>query len=243
LDPQALQNFIELIIPDPTSRSIALTYHRTLLPDRLDHYVRTMGARESDVARRLREETAKLPQAGMQIGPDQAALLALLVRLLGARRAIEIGTFTGYSALAIAGALPADGRLVCCDVSREWTSIGRPYWIEAGVDARIDLRIAPAEATLHALANEAGEAPFDFAFVDADKAGYDAYYEACLRLLRPGGLVAIDNTLWSGWVADDARNDDDTVALRRLNRKIRDDARVDACILSIGDGLTLARKV
>jgi predicted O-methyltransferase YrrM len=219
-----------------------VAYHRSLLPSTLDDYVRTVGGRESDVARRLREETARLPQAGMQIGADEATLLALLVRMLDARRAIEIGTFTGYSALAIAGALPADGRLVCCDVSREWTDIGRPYWQEAGVAQRIDLRIAPATATLRDLLRDPGEGAFDFAFIDADKSGYDEYYEQCLRLLRPGGLVAIDNTLWSGWVADPARDDADTQALRKLNRKIHDDARVDACLLSIGDGLSLARR-
>lgn len=218
-----------------------LAYHRTLLPDALDAYVRTFGARETGVARRLREETARLPEAGMQIGADEAALLGLLVRMLGARRAVEIGTFTGYSALAIASALPADGRLVCCDVSREWTDIGRRYWAEAGVAQRIDLRIAPAAETLAALVRD-GAGTYDFAFVDADKSGYDTYYEQALRLLRPGGLVAIDNTLWSGWVAEPARGDEDTEALRALNRKIHDDARVEMCLLSIGDGLTLARK-
>jgi len=217
-----------------------MAYHRSLLPPTLDGYVRSVGARESDVARRLREETARLPQAGMQIGADQAAFLALLVRSIGARRAVEVGTFTGYSALAIAGALPDDGRLVCCDVSREWTDIGRQYWVEAGVAQRIDLRIAPASQTLRELLRDPGEGSFDFAFVDADKSGYDDYYEQCLRLLRPGGLVAIDNTLWSGWVADPARDDADTQALRRLNWKIHDDERVDMCLLSIGDGLTLA---
>ena len=219
-----------------------MAYHRSLLTPALDEYVRTFGARESDVARRLREETARLPQAGMQIGADEGALLALLVRMLGARRAVEIGTFTGYSALAIAGALPPDGTLVCCDVSREWTDVGRRYWAEAGVAARIDLRIAPAVDTLAGLARAPGEGTFDFAFIDADKSSYDTYYERCVRLLRAGGLVAIDNTLWSGWVADPARDDADTAALRELNRKIRDDARVEMCLLSIGDGVTLATK-
>ena len=219
-----------------------MAYHRSLLPPALDDYVRSVGARESDAQRRLRERTAELPQAGMQIGADEATLLALLVRMLGARRALEIGTFTGYSALAVASALPDDGLLVCCDVSREWTALGEPYWREAGVAARIDLRIAPAADTLRALLDAGGEGSFDFAFIDADKAGYDAYYEAALELLRRGGIVAIDNTLWSGWVVDAARVDDDTEALRTLNRKIHDDARVDACLLSIGDGLTLARK-
>jgi len=219
-----------------------VAYHRSLLPTALDDYVRTVGARESDVARRLREETARLPQAAMQIGADEASFLALLARLLGARRAVEVGTFTGYSALAVAGALHADGRLVCCDVSREWTDVGRPFWTEAGVAERIDLRIAPAAQTLRDLLRDPGEGTFDLAFVDADKSSYDDYYELCLRLVRPGGVVAIDNTLWSGWVADPAHDDADTVALRRLNQKIHDDERVDACLLSIGDGLTVARK-
>ena len=178
----------------------------------------------------------------MQIGADEANLLALLVRMLDTRRALEIGTFTGYSALAIASALPPDGRLVCCDISREWTDVGRPYWTRAGVAERIDLRIAPALDTLRALARDPGPGSFDFVFIDADKAGYDAYYEAALELLRRGGVVAIDNTLWSGWVADAARNDDDTAALRALNTKIHGDERVDAVLLSVGDGVTVARK-
>jgi predicted O-methyltransferase YrrM len=219
-----------------------MAYHRSVLPEAIDRYVRTTGARETPVQRELREATAKLPQAGMQIGADEASLLALLVRTLDARRAIEIGTFTGYSALAIASALPADGRLVCCDVSREWTDVGRPYWARAGVAERIDLRIAPAVDTLAALLRDPGPATFDFAFIDADKSGYDAYYEQVLRLLRPGGMVAIDNTLWSGWVAEPSHAEDDTVALRRLNEKIQADARVDMVLLSIGDGVTLARK-
>jgi predicted O-methyltransferase YrrM len=197
--------------------------------------------RESALARRLREETARLPQAGMQIGPDQAAFLALLARSIGARRALEIGTFTGYSALAVAAALPPDGRLVCCDVNAEWTAIARRYWAQAGLAERIELRLAPALDTLAALRAEHAE-PFDFAFIDADKASYDAYYEACLALLRPGGLIALDNVLWSGRVADPAQTDADTVALRALNAKIRDDARVDASLLSLGDGVMLVRK-
>jgi len=197
--------------------------------------------RENDIARRLRDETAKLPQAGMQIGPDQAAFLALLVRAIGARRCIEVGTFTGYSALAVASALPADGRLVCCDVSAEWTAIARRYWQEAGVADRVDLRLAPALDTLRNLvANEA--ASYDFAFIDADKANYAGYYEACLKLLRPGGLIALDNMLWSGRVADASQHDADTDAIRDLNAKIRADQRVDASLLTLGDGVMLVRK-
>jgi predicted O-methyltransferase YrrM len=219
-----------------------MTYHRSLLPEAIDGYVREVGARESVVQERLRHETAQLPQAAMQIGPDQASFLALLVKAIGARRAIEIGTFTGYSALAVACALPDDGKLVCCDVSEEWTRIARRYWAEAGIADRIDLRIAPAIETLRALARSPGPGTFDFAFIDADKSGYDAYYEQCLVLLRRGGLIAIDNTLWSGWVVDASRDDADTKALRALNRKIHEDSRVDMCLLSVGDGVMLARK-
>ena len=217
--------------------------HRTLLPEAVDRYLGTVVARETPVQQRLRAETLALPQAGMQIGADQGMLLAFLVRLTGARRAIEIGTFTGYSALAIAGALPPDGRLVCCDVSDEWTSIARRYWAEAGVADRIELHLRPAQETLAELLRGDGAGAFDFAFIDADKTGYDAYYEACLRLLRPGGLVAIDNVLWSGSVADPADNRPDTVALRTITAKIRDDRRVDACLVSVGDGVMLARKL
>jgi predicted O-methyltransferase YrrM len=219
-----------------------MAYHRSVLPDSIDAYVRSIGARESAVQRRLREETARLPQAGMQIGADEASLLALVVRMIGARRAIEVGTFTGYSALAVASALPPDGRLVCCDISREWTDVGQRHWKEAGVADRIDLRIAPATDTLKALAVDPGAGAFDFMFIDADKSGYDAYYEQALVLLRAGGVVAIDNTLWSGAVADPSQKDEDTVALRTLNAKIQRDERVDMCLLSVGDGVTLARK-
>jgi len=219
-----------------------MPYYRTLLPAGLDDYVRRVGARETGAQRRLREATAGLPHAGMQIGPDQASLLALLVQLIGARRCLEIGTFTGYSALAVAQALPRDGVLVCCDVSREWTDVGRPYWEEAGVAARIDLRLAPALETLPELRRSPGPGTFDFAFIDAEKSEYDAYYEHVLVLLRPGGLVAIDNMLWGGTVADPAKQDESTVALRALNEKIHADERVDACLASIGDGVMLARK-
>jgi predicted O-methyltransferase YrrM len=215
---------------------------RSLLPDAVDAYVHDVATRETPLQRRLRDETAKLPNAGMQIGSDQGAFLALLVRLMAARRALEIGTFTGYSALAVASALPSDGRLTCCDVSDEWTQVARRYWREAGVADRIDLRLAPAAETLRALLRESGPGSFDFAFVDADKTGYDGYYEACLTLVRQGGLIAFDNTLWDGAVADPAKNDPDTVALRALNLKVRDDPRVTSCLVSIGDGVLLALK-
>jgi predicted O-methyltransferase YrrM len=215
---------------------------RSLLPDPVERYVAEYFTRETPVQRRLRAETAALPEARMQVGPDQAALLALLARLTGTRRALEIGTFTGYSALAIAGALPEGGRLVTCDVSRGWTDLARRYWDEAGLSGRIELRLGPAVRTLAALRQGEGAGAFDFAFIDADKEEYDAYYEACLDLLRPGGLLAVDNTLWSGAVADPSARDPETEAIRALNAKIRDDGRVEACLLTVGDGLTLARK-
>ena len=183
-----------------------------------------------------------MPGAGMQIGPDQGAFLALLVRAIGARRALEIGTYTGYSALAVAMALPPDGKLVCCDISDEWTQVARRYWREARLAGRIELRLAPAADTLRELLRDPGPSTFDFAFVDADKEGYDGYYEGCLELLRVGGLMAFDNTLWSGRVADPAEMDNDTRALRDLNAKARDDPRVDACLLTVGDGVLLVRK-
>jgi predicted O-methyltransferase YrrM len=216
--------------------------HRSFLPEAVDQYLRNVVARESPLQQRLRAETARLPEAGMQIGADQGVLLAFLVRLIGARRAIEIGTFTGYSALAVASALPADGRLVCCDVSDEWTAIARRYWAEAGVAGKIELHLRPAQLTLAELRQQQGAGTFDFAFIDADKTGYDGYYEGCLALLRAGGLIAIDNVLWSGAVADPADRRPDTVALRAITAKIRDDPRVDACLVSVGDGVMLARK-
>jgi predicted O-methyltransferase YrrM len=214
---------------------------RYVMSDRIEDYV-AAHARESEAAQRLRAETAKLPQAGMQIGADQAAFLALLVRSSAAKRCIEIGTFTGYSALAIAAALPKDGRLVCCDISEEWTSIARRHWSAAGVSGRIDLRIAPALDTLKNLLARGEAGNFDFAFIDADKSGYDAYYEACLKLLKPGGLIALDNMLWSGRVINPDHHDADTDAIRALNTKISNDVRVESVLLTIGDGVMLARK-
>jgi predicted O-methyltransferase YrrM len=216
--------------------------NRSLVPDAVERYVAHEIAQETAIQRRLRAETATMPHAGMQIGADQGALLAMLAKLVGARRAIEIGTFTGYSALAVASALPPDGKLICCDVSEQWTSVGRRYWQEAGVADRIELRLAPATDTLTALLRAGGAESFDLAFIDADKTNYDAYYEACLKLLRSGGVIALDNMLWSGKVADPNVHDDDTDALRALNAKIRDDKRVDACLLTVGDGVMVARK-
>ncbi len=217
---------------------------RSLFPEAVESYVSGL-TRESAVATRLRSETARLvpDQIGMQIGPDQAALFALLVKLTGVRRALEIGTFTGMSALAVAAALPAEGRLLCCDVSEEWTNVARRYWQEAGLTERIELRLGPAAETLSALLREGGRGGFDFAFIDADKPGYDRYYELCLELLRPGGLIALDNMLWAGAVAEASKHDADTDALRALNGKIAADPRVESCLLTVGDGVMLARKL
>ena len=215
---------------------------RTFLPEPLEQYLFDVLSPRTAVQERLRKETQALPQAGMQIGPDQGLFLGLLVRMLDARRVVEVGTFTGYSALAMAMALPPGGRVLCCDISEEFTAIARRYWKEAGVADRIDLRIGPATETLGRLLEQEGPGSQDLAFIDADKPSYDAYYEACLRLVRPGGIIAIDNVLWSGKVADSSVNDANTSALRALNVKIRDDRRVDAVVLGIGDGLTLARR-
>ncbi len=217
--------------------------NRTIgLSDRLYDYLIGVSLRESPLLRRLREETARMPMAVMQIAPEQGQFMALLVELLGARRALEIGTFTGYSALAVASALSPGGRLVACDVSEEYTAVARRYWVEAGVADRIDLRLAPALDTLDALIAAGAAGSIDFAFIDADKQNYDAYYERVLTLLRPGGLVAIDNVLWNGAVADPAKSDPDTQAIRALNAKMKRDDRVSLSLVPIGDGLTLARR-
>jgi O-methyltransferase len=207
----------------------------------VSRYVREIGTRETAVQARLRAATAPLPLAQMQVSPDQGQLLTFLVAAIGARRAIEIGTFTGYSALAIAAALPEDGELVTCDVDEETTAIARRSWEEAGLARMIVLRLAPARQTLEALLEDGQQGRFDFAFIDADKPAYDAYYEGCLRLVRPGGLIALDNMLRGGAVVHPAADDEWAVALDRLNRKIRDDARVDMCLLPMRDGLTLVR--
>jgi predicted O-methyltransferase YrrM len=212
------------------------------IDEKVRKYLLDHSLREPPAAAELRAVTAKLPYGGMQISPEQGQLMALLVQSIGARRAIEIGTFTGYSALWVASALPADGRLVCCDVSAEWTAVGKPYWEKAGVAGRIDLRIGPAMATLDRLLDDGGAEAYDFAFIDADKTGYDGYYERCLKLLRRGGLIGIDNVLWGGDVADPKKRSDDTLALRALNDKLHRDERVTLSMLPIGDGLTLALK-
>jgi predicted O-methyltransferase YrrM len=218
-----------------SNRSIVLT-------DSLYDYMNSVSLREAPVLQALREETAAMTQRSMQISPEQGQFMALLVRLTGARRCLEVGVFTGYSSLATALALPDDGRIVACDVSEEWTAVARRYWQDAGVAHKIDLRLAPALVTLDALLAAGGEGGFDFAFIDADKGGYLGYYERALRLLRPGGLLLVDNTLWSGRVADPAATDADTEALRQFNAVLHRDQRVDLSLVPIGDGLTLARK-
>ncbi len=212
------------------------------LSETVQNYVATVGIRPKPVQTGLRDATSKLSNSGMQICPEQGHFMALLVQLMGAKKCLEVGVFTGYSALMVAQALPDDGKLVACDVSEEFTSVGKPFWAEAGVAHKIDLRLAPGTETLDILLanNEAGT--YDFAFVDADKPGYDSYYERILKLLRPGGLLGVDNTLWQGTVADPSVNDDDTKALKALNLKIHADERVDMVLLPIGDGLTLCRK-
>ncbi len=216
-------------------RSITLT-------DALHEYLLSVSLREPELLRRLREETASDPSARMQVSPEQGQFMGLLVRLMGARRCLEVGVYTGYSSLAVALALPADGRIVACDVSERWTSVARRYWAAAGVADKVDLRLATAMETLDALlaAGEAGR--YDFAFLDADKENYVGYYERALALLRPGGLLLADNTLWSGRVADPENAEADTVALRHFNEHLHVDGRVDLSLVPVGDGLTLARK-
>jgi caffeoyl-CoA O-methyltransferase len=207
------------------------------LPEKISRYIHEHALREPGILRELRAATASLPNAGMQIGADQGQFMALLVKAIGARSCLEIGTFTGYSALAVALALPEDGRIVCCDISEEWTAIGKPFWKKAGAENKIDLRIGPALQTLKGLSG-----PFDFVFIDADKPNYANYYEACLPMVRRGGVIAIDNTLWSGWVADRDHHDADTAALRKFNDKLHRDTRVEIALLPLGDGVTLALK-
>jgi predicted O-methyltransferase YrrM len=217
---------------------------RTLnLDDTLYDYVINHSVREHPAQAALREATRTHTYAMMQISPEQGQFMTLLIKLIGAKRTIEVGVFTGYSALTVALALPADGRVLACDISDEFTQIGRPFWELAGVTGKIDLQLAPATVTLDARLAAGGAGQYDFAFIDADKASYDAYYERCLKLLRTGGLIAIDNTLWSGKVALPAADtDNDTKALQALNDKLHADERVDLALLPIGDGLTLARK-
>jgi caffeoyl-CoA O-methyltransferase len=212
------------------------------MTEALHGYLLKTTVREPSLLARLRQETAELPNGGMQISPEQGQLMRLLVELLGVRRALEVGVFTGYSSTVVAMALPADGQLVACDVSEEWTNVARRYWREAGVESKIDLRVGPALHTLDALLAGGQAGSFDFAFIDADKTSYDGYYERCLTLVRAGGLLAVDNTLWSGAVADPSDQRDSTRVIRALNQKIAADSRVTASLVPIGDGLYLARK-
>jgi len=211
------------------------------LSQELHAYLVKVGVREPDVLHRLRDRTAAIPEHGMQIAPEQGAFMALLVKVMGARTCLEVGTFTGYSSTAVALALPPEGRLVCCDLSREWTDVAREAWTEAGVADRVELRLGPALETLDQLLTEGGAGRFDFAFIDADKPNYDGYVERALYLVRPGGMIAIDNVLWSGRVADPSDNDESTVAIRELNEKLAADERVEVAMVPIGDGLTLLR--
>lgn len=215
----------------------------TQITGALHDYLLAVSLREADILRQLREETAQHPLARMQIAPEQGQLIAFLIQLLGARRTLEIGVFTGYSSLAVALALPPEGRIVACDVSDEYTEIARRFWRAADVEHKIELHLAPALATLDRLLEEGGEACFDFAFIDADKASYDAYYERSLRLVRRGGVIAIDNVLWDGRVADPAAQDEDTLAIRALNAKLRQDERIALSLVPVADGMSLALKL
>jgi caffeoyl-CoA O-methyltransferase len=215
---------------------------KTFLPKNLYDYMTSVSVREPAILRKLREETDRLPNAGMQSPPEHGQFLALLIQLMGARKTLEIGVFTGYSSLAVALALPNDGSILACDVSEEYTAIARRYWKEAGVDHMIDLRLKPALETLKELIEQRRHHRFDFAFIDADKANYEGYYEYALELVRPGGLIAIDNVLWDGKVADPAVTDADTAAIRSINKKLHSDTRINLSMIPISDGLTLCFK-
>ena len=212
------------------------------MTDSLYDYLVSVAVRELDILRRLRAETAAMPTADMQISPDQGAFMQLLVELIGARRCLEVGVFTGYSSLAVALALPRDGTITACDVSEEWTSVARRYWQEAGVAERVELRIGPALQTLDELIADGRAGSYDFAFIDADKGNYDGYYERALQLVRPGGVITIDNVLRSGAVADPDDREPDTEAIRALNAKLHADPRITLALVPIADGLTLARR-
>ena len=213
-----------------------------VLNDALYEYLLSVSLREPDVLCRLREETAKMPQHNMQISPEQGQFMALLVELTGARKCLEVGTFTGYSTLSLALALPEDGQIVACDISEEFTSRAKPYWQKAGVAGKIDLRLGPALETLDALIADGESGAFDFAFIDADKVNYQGYFQRALDLIRRGGLILVDNVLWSGAVVDPARDDEDTEAIRAFNQACAGDPRISLSLVPIGDGLTLARK-
>ena len=214
----------------------------TGLAETLADYIQSISLREPDILKQLREETAKLSMARMQISPEQGQLMALLVQLMGAKKTLEIGVFTGYSALAVALALPVDGKMIACEISEEYTAIAKDFWGRAGVSEKIDLRIAPALETLEKLIAEGKAGSFDLAFIDADKRNYENYYERVLTLLRPGGLILIDNVLWSGKVVDPTITDKQTQAIREFNQKLHQDSRISLSVVAIADGLTLALK-
>lgn len=217
--------------------------NRTLsIDDRIYDYLCDVTVNEPELLQQLRTETAQLEYSVMQIAPEQGQFMSLLIKLMGAKRAIEIGTFTGYSSICVASAMPDDGKLICCDISPQWTDIAEKYWALTGLENKIDLHIQPAEQTLQTLLDDGAEKSFDFIFIDADKQNYIKYYEMALRLLRKGGIIAIDNTLWSGAVADPENIEPGTRAIRRFNDMLRDDDRVSQSLLTIGDGLTLILK-
>lgn len=217
--------------------------NRTLsIDDRIYDYLCDVSIQEPELLRQLREETAELEYSVMQISPEQGQFMSLLIKLMGAQRALEIGTFTGYSSICVASAMPENGKLICCDISPQWTEMAERYWAQAGLENKIDLYTQPAEQTLQMLLDDGAEKTFDFIFIDADKQNYIKYYEMSLRLLRKGGIMAIDNTLWSGAVADPENTEPGTRAIRRFNDMLKQDVRVTQSLLTIGDGLTLILK-
>jgi predicted O-methyltransferase YrrM len=217
--------------------------NRTLsIDDRVYDYLLSVSLREADLLKQLREETAGIQYSEMQISPEQGQFMAMLLKLIGARRAIEIGTFTGYSSICLANALPEDGELICCDDSEEWTEMARKYWKLANLEEKINFKLGNALDTLQQLIDDGQAGRFDFVFIDADKQSYQQYYELSFTLLRDGGLMAVDNTLWSGDVADPENTAPGTRAIRKFNEMVRDDTRVDISLVTIGDGLTLVRK-
>jgi predicted O-methyltransferase YrrM len=219
-----------------------LSNYNTPVTPELGEYIRAVSLRDTPLLARLREETSADPNASMQVAPEQGQFLAFLARLTGARRTLEVGVFTGYSSLCVAMALPEDGRIVACDVSEPWTSIARRYWREAGVEHKIDLQLRPALETLRGLIREGHQGTFDFAFIDADKQNYSAYFDCALELVRPGGLIIADNVLWDGSVINPEDQDESTVAIREFNQRLHKDDRVWITLVPIGDGLMLAQK-
>ena len=219
-----------------------MSFNKLILPEELHDYMLSVSLREAEALKKLRKETACIPERAMQIPPEQGQFLAMLVRMLGATRALEVGVFTGYSALSVALAMPPEGRVIACDVNEEWTGVAKRYWEKAGVSEKIDLRIAPAMETLDALILGGERDRFDFAFIDADKENYPGYYERCLTLIRPGGLIALDNTFLDGKVIDEGDDGADSKAIRSLNQTLHTDERVELSMVPIADGLTLALK-